>query len=342
VFGSDTLDASGQATLSTSALSVGTHSITAVFAGNAQFAGSTSTPPLSHTVDQAFTTTTIDSVNPISPTVVGEPVVVNFTVVPSGAGSGTPTGNVTVSDGTGATCVGSVASAGSCILIPTTAGPKTLTATYAGDGNFNGSGGSATHNVSATPTDLSVTKADSPDPVNVGENVTYVINVTNHGPESTDVTLTETLPPEVTFVSLTPPSGWTCTTPPVGSTGTLTCSKSMATLEGGTFIVVVRVPITVRTGLLQNTAGVSGTRPDSDTSNNTFTEETAVIQKGDVNGDDVIDLLDVRLCAQIAQGYVTGTAAQRAAADVDDDGDVDADDARILAEFIIGIRTTLP
>jgi len=64
--------------------------------------------------------------------------------------------------------------------------------------------------------------------------------------------------------------------------------------------------------------------------------------RGDVNGDGVIDLLDVRLCAQIAQGYIPGTPQQHAAADVDGDGDVDMDDARILAEFIIGIRTTLP
>ena len=64
--------------------------------------------------------------------------------------------------------------------------------------------------------------------------------------------------------------------------------------------------------------------------------------RGDVNGDGVINLLDARLCAQIAQGYITGTPQQRAAADVDSDGDVDETDARILAEFIIGIRTTLP
>lgn len=63
---------------------------------------------------------------------------------------------------------------------------------------------------------------------------------------------------------------------------------------------------------------------------------------GDVNGDAIIDLLDVRLCAQIAQGIITGTPQQRAAADVDGDGDVDMDDAQILAEFIIRIRTTLP
>jgi len=63
---------------------------------------------------------------------------------------------------------------------------------------------------------------------------------------------------------------------------------------------------------------------------------------GDVNGDGVIDLLDVRLCLQIAQGYVTGTPQQRAAADGDGDGDVDADDVTILSEYVLGIRSTLP
>jgi len=63
---------------------------------------------------------------------------------------------------------------------------------------------------------------------------------------------------------------------------------------------------------------------------------------GDLNSDGAIDLLDARLCAQIAQGYITGTAQQRAAADVDSDGDVDADDVTILSEYILGMRTTLP
>jgi len=63
---------------------------------------------------------------------------------------------------------------------------------------------------------------------------------------------------------------------------------------------------------------------------------------GDVNGDSAIDLLDVRLCTQIAQGIITGTPQQRGAADVDSDGDVDMDDVTILSEYVLGARTTLP
>ena len=52
------------------------------------------------------------------------------------------------------------------------------------------------------------------------------------------------------------------------------------------------------------------------------------------------DILDARLCLQIACGFLVGTAAQRG--QVDSDGDVDETDAQILAEFVIGIRSTLP
>ena len=51
--------------------------------------------------------------------------------------AGTPTGNVTVVDGTDS-CTGTVA-AGRCSLTFTSAGTKALTAAFAGDGNFNSS-----------------------------------------------------------------------------------------------------------------------------------------------------------------------------------------------------------
>lgn len=57
-----------------------------------------------------------------------------------------PTGNVTVTDGDGNSCVGTVAT-GSCPLTPIAAGPKTLVASYAGDANFNSSSGTASHQV---------------------------------------------------------------------------------------------------------------------------------------------------------------------------------------------------
>jgi len=62
---------------------------------------------------------------------------------------------------------------------------------------------------------------------------------------------------------------------------------------------------------------------------------------GDINGDGAINVLDARLCLQIATGFLEGTATQRAAADVDGDGDVDFADAEWLAKYIIHIIAEL-
>ncbi|MDD5263369.1 MAG: PKD domain-containing protein [Candidatus Bipolaricaulis sp.] len=58
--------------------------------------------------------------------------------------------------------------------------------------------------------------------------------------------------------------------------------------------------------------------------------------RGDLNSDGRIDVIDVRLCLELAQG-MGGVATAREGADVDRDGDVDVDDARRLAEFVLGL-----
>lgn len=60
---------------------------------------------------------------------------------------------------------------------------------------------------------------------------------------------------------------------------------------------------------------------------------------GDVNGDSAINVLDVRLCLQIAQRVIQGAAAQRQRADVNGDGQVTLADAQLLAEYVAGIGT---
>ena len=54
--------ASGSATFSTSSLAVGSHNITAVYGGNANFTTSTSSPALSQVVNKAATTTSLTAV----------------------------------------------------------------------------------------------------------------------------------------------------------------------------------------------------------------------------------------------------------------------------------------
>src|SRR4029077_17880153 len=64
ILGTGTLNASGQATFSTSSLSVASHSITAEYSGDGNFFGSTSSA-LTQVVNKANTTTTVSSsINP--------------------------------------------------------------------------------------------------------------------------------------------------------------------------------------------------------------------------------------------------------------------------------------
>ena len=66
------------------------------------------------------------------------------------------------------------------------------------------------------------------------------------------------------------------------------------------------------------------------------------VKRGDINFDGAIDLLDVRLCHQIASGHLGGTVPQRSAADMDYDGEVDMEDYVILADYVLGRRLTFP
>jgi hypothetical protein len=126
-------------------------------------------------------TTTLISSLP-NPSVVGQLVTINYNVVATPPGSGTPTGNVTVSDGT-QTCTGTV-QAGSCSIPFATAGAKTLIATYAGDAYFSGSASSpgTAHTVNQANTTTTIT-SDLPDPSVVGQSITvsYSVSVTSPG-----------------------------------------------------------------------------------------------------------------------------------------------------------------
>jgi len=158
------------------------------------------------------------------------------------------------------------------------------------DGNLfrltamNGSGCSlnsnaATLHVTCT-LDLSVaTNSATPDPVNAGSNLTLTQTVSNLSSVATTqtVTFSQSVPANTTFVSMTPPSGWTCSTPAVGGTGTVSCTTNggvflaaNSTTSAFTFVVKVD-PATVDGTTLTDTATVAVTAPDNDSvaANNT-------------------------------------------------------------------------
>src|SRR5207247_5716132 len=89
-------------TFSTAALSVATHSITATYVGDANFATSTSAA-VSQVVNKASTSTSLTS--SVNPSVFGQSVTFTATVSVTAPGAGTPTGAVNFLDG--ATNIGS-------------------------------------------------------------------------------------------------------------------------------------------------------------------------------------------------------------------------------------------
>lgn len=121
---------------------------------------------------------------------------------------------------------------------------------------------------------LSITKTDDVDPVALGGTLTYTIQVSNEGPsDALAAQMDDPLPAGASFLSIAPAAGWSCTTPAVGSSGTVSCS--IATFPPGTasFFLSVRADAGP---LLINTATVTSTTPDPDPKDNSAEETTTV------------------------------------------------------------------
>ncbi|HEY5384162.1 MAG TPA: Ig-like domain repeat protein, partial [Acidimicrobiales bacterium] len=86
----------GQATFETSALALGAHAITAVYEGDDNFIGGSSTNTVIQTVGQAATATEVTSAH--DPGLVGQSITYTATVAVATPGSGTPTGTASFSD----------------------------------------------------------------------------------------------------------------------------------------------------------------------------------------------------------------------------------------------------
>jgi len=109
----------------------------------------------------------------------------------------------------------------------------------------------------------------------------YNLTVSASGNPAT-VTLDDTLPSPLTFVSLDAPSGWSCSTPTVGSNGAVSCSITNLTTASSTFTLITHVPDGTPEGtFIQNFASVSTLSNDINTENNSATAGTTV--QGEAN-----------------------------------------------------------
>jgi uncharacterized repeat protein (TIGR01451 family) len=136
----------------------------------------------------------------------------------------------------------------------------------------------------AVQTDLALTKADSPDPVVAGTELTYELEVTNNGPDdSPGLVVTDTLPAGVTFVSS--PDGCAETMP---GSGVVVCTAaSLANGSSITFTIVTLVDadLVYNAGgptVLSNAATVAGTGLDPNPANDSATENTQVVAQADL------------------------------------------------------------
>ncbi|MCB0867760.1 MAG: DUF11 domain-containing protein [Solirubrobacterales bacterium] len=149
---------------------------------------------------------------------------------------------------------------------------NTSTVSGGGDANLSDNTSSSTNPVTNVA-DLELTKTASKDLVILGEDFTFDLTVTNHGPsKATSVAITDDLPAGLSFVSATPPPG--CAIQPLS--GILGCE--IGTLNSGashTVTVTVHVDGDAF-GTIVNTATVGAQQTDPNPDNNTDSDQVEV------------------------------------------------------------------
>jgi len=168
------VSSSGTGTYTSSAFTVATHPITAVYSGDSNYVGSTSAA-FSQVVEKAATTTSLAS--SLNPSTFGQSVTLTATVSAVGPGSGTPAGTVQFYDGT--TLLGSHGLTSGVAALVTTklaTGTDSITAVYVASADYLTSTSSALSQV-VDKANTKTTLAASPNPATSGATVTFTATV---------------------------------------------------------------------------------------------------------------------------------------------------------------------
>jgi hypothetical protein len=184
VIGQTSVNGSGVAIFTTSALSAGSHTITAVYYSDPEYATSSGNDSANPQVVQDGTNTTVSSSPNAS--LFGQLVTVTALVTSQGTGAGVPSGTVTFTEGatTLATNV-TVDGTGHASFTTSTlsVGSHTITATFSGNAGWltsNGNNSSAPQVVNPDPTTTSL--VSSVNPSYLGQSVTFTATVVSQGP----------------------------------------------------------------------------------------------------------------------------------------------------------------
>jgi uncharacterized repeat protein (TIGR01451 family) len=228
--------------------------------------------PLSYTL-----TVTNNGPSPATGVVLTDALPPAATFVSAAPTQGTCSGATTITCALGT--IPGIGTAGTVSVIivatPTGSGPLTNTANVtANEFDPNPANNTSAATVTVIPiADLALTKTASPNPAGVGSNLTYTLTVTNNGPPpASGVTLIDTVPAGVTFVSATPSQG-TCTT-------AVSCNLGALANAAKATVTIVVTPTAA--GTVTNTATVSANEIDPVPTNNTATVSTTVTASADL------------------------------------------------------------
>ncbi len=172
--------------------------------------------------------------------------------------------------------------------------------------------------------DVSLTLIDSPDPVQVGGQLTYLLAVTNTGPlAATGIIVSNILPPSATYVSALSSQG-SC----VNNSGTVRCD--LGSLAGGATATITITVTPTAVGNITNRATVARAEADPNSANNSAEAVTTVLvpsltiddvsaPEGNSTGSSPTFVFTVRLSYPSSQtvtvNYATGNGTAFAASD---------------------------
>jgi hypothetical protein len=174
-----TLNSSGQASLSTSTLAVGPHSVSASYTGDSNFSASSGALSGGQTVNRADTTLKI--VLPVNPTTYNQSASLTIAVTASAPGSGTPSGTVAISIDGSVPVTRTLNSGGvyTFVTSPLTVGTHTVSVVYNGDASFNGSSGSLAGGLVVGKAATQIVLISSLNPALIGQPVIFTASVTS-------------------------------------------------------------------------------------------------------------------------------------------------------------------
>jgi hypothetical protein len=232
--GSGTLNASAQATYTTSALALGSHSITAAYGSSSTYAASTS-PILTQVIDApgkvSTTTTLASSANPA-----GLAASISFTAIVAGVGSSTPAPTGTVNFLDGATVLGSgTLNASGTTSFATSGlaqGSHSITAQYSGDSNYQMSTSSALSQVVSAAPSFSLSLSPATLTLAAGQSGTSTLTLISAAGFNQSVSFACSGLPQFATCTFNPASVTPTANGTVTSTVTITTNVASAAVRG--------------------------------------------------------------------------------------------------------------